>query len=248
MMKKFKKIKRITKQQYFIFGKAMLLSIFFSFVFYQSPLGVLILLPCLPVYQKREKEKLWQRRQKKLREEFLQVLKLIIHSLEAGYSMEHCLEQACVDYAKEVENDSSVILPELQEMQRKLQMNVPVHEIIKTFAKRTQLSEANSFAQIIEIARKSGGNLPAILKRTVNTMLEKEKTLEEIETMVRGKKMEQKIMSMMPVGILLYMKMTSGSYMKPLYHNVLGIIVATIGLFLSLLAIVWSEKIVNISV
>lgn len=247
-MKWFSRIKKLSKQQIVILCKAGLLGLFFAMVFYNSWLGIFILFPCLPVYQKREKEKLWQRRQKKLRGEFLEFLKLIIHGLEVGYSIEHCLEQVCIDYEREAEQEKSLIVPELLEMQRKLQMNIPVHEILKAFAERTELPEADSFTQIIEIARRSGGNLQSILKRTVNTMLEKEKILEEIETMISGKKIEQRVMSVMPVGILLYMKITSGNYMKPLYGNLFGIAIATIGLFLTLFAIIWSEKIVDISI
>lgn len=249
-MKKFylSKRKKLHQQQIVILCKAVIIGCFLAMVFYNSLMGIFFLLPCLPVYIKREKKRLYQKRQQQLKEEFLEVLKLIIHGLEAGYSLEHCFEQAYVDYQKMVEDKKSMMLPELKEFQKKLQVNVSVNAIVKEFAVKSELQEAENFAQIIEIARKSGGNLPAVLKRTVCTMLEKERVQEEIETMLSGKRMEQKVMTAMPVGILLYMRFTSGDYMAPLYGNPVGIIIATIGLFVTLIAIVWSDKIINIPI
>ena len=238
----------ITKEQLSILLKGILSGGVLVFLFYDSFIGIPFLLPYLPVYYKREREKQQEKEKQELKKEFEQVIKLITKGLEIGYSLEHCIESAKVEYEEMLSNQTSPMIRELETFVKKLQMNVPVQQIFEEFAMESQIEEVKNFAQIIEIARKTGGNLPAILRRTTEVMLEKEQVYEEILTMMSAKKMEQKVMTFMPVGILAYMRFTSNGYMEPLYHNPIGILIATIGLVLMAVSILWAQKIVTITI
>ena len=183
-----------------------------------------------------------------MRKEFEQIISLFRKGLELGYSLEHCVETATEEYERMVEEKDSFMLLYLRQFLKKMQMNIPIQQIFEQFAKESGLEEAESFAQIIDTARKTGGNLPAILRRTTEAMIEKEQVQEEIITMMSAKRMEQKVMTAMPIGILAYMRITSAGYMEPLYHNVIGVVVATVGLCLIAISIVWTEKIISIDI
>lgn len=238
----------VLKQQLSIWIKGAFIGGILIVLFYNSILGFFVLLPYLPVYYKREREGQRKKEQQVLRKEFEQIISLFTKGLELGYSLEHCVETATEEYERMVEEKDSFMLLYLRQFLKKMQMNIPIQQIFEQFAKESGLEEAESFAQIIDTARKTGGNLPAILRRTTEAMIEKEQVQEEIITMMSAKRMEQKVMTAMPIGILAYMRITSAGYMEPLYHNVIGVVVATVGLFLIAISIVWTEKIISIDI
>ena len=228
--------------------KGIGIGVLLAFLVYDSLLGVLLLLPYAPVYYKREKKKQEKKRMEALKMEFSQVIKLITRGLELGHSLEHCMKEAKDEYGVIVEEKQTPMTKYLQSFTKKLEMNVSIQEVLQEFAKESRLEEAYHFADVVAIARQSGGNLPEILRNTSKVMLEKEQVQEEIITMMSAKQMEQKIMTCMPVGILFYMRVTSGDYMKPLYGNLMGVVVATIGVMFMGIAIWWAEKIVDICI
>ena len=66
--------------------------------------------------------------------------------------------------------------------------------------------------------------------------------------MIAGKKMEQKIMNIVPVALLVYLNLTSEEFLAPLYGNILGICVMTIAFFAYLGAVLLAQKITKIKV
>lgn len=243
-----KQMQKIKKQQCFILGKGMILGIILSLLFYNSIFGVIILLPYLPIYYKNEKKQLEQKKRDQLKQEFEQFIKLITKGLELGYSLEKCVEVSKREYEQMIDMKKTPMIQQLEVFDRKLQMNIPIQQIFDDFGKESQLEEIENFAQIIDTARKTGGNLPAILRRTSQVMAEKEQVYQEIITMMSAKRMEQKVMTWMPIGILAYMRLTSGSYMNSLYDNGIGIIIATFGLIFIWIAKMWAEKIISIKI
>ena len=70
----------------------------------------------------------------------------------------------------------------------------------------------------------------------------------EVQTVISAKKMEQKIMNVIPVFIILYLNLTSGEFLAPLYGNIFGISVMTGALGAYLAAIKISAKMTAIKV
>ena len=61
--------------------------------------------------------------------------------------------------------------------------------------------------------------------------------------MVHGKRLENKVMCIVPFFILLYMDITSKGYFDILYHNLPGIIIMTICMAVYIMAYLMAEKI-----
>ena len=91
-------------------------------------------------------------------------------------------------------------------------------------------------------------DIPAIIKQTTKMIREKSEVQMEIDTIISGRKMEQKIMVCIPLGILIYLRMTAQGFVDVLYGNVLGIIVMTLCLIIYAAAAVISIRIVDIKV
>ncbi len=54
----------------------------------------------------------------------------------------------------------------------------------------------------------------------------------ELEAMTAQKRLELSIMSVMPMAIVLYMKLTARSFMEPLYHGIKGIALMSVSLLI----------------
>lgn len=70
----------------------------------------------------------------------------------------------------------------------------------------------------------------------------------EIETSLAAKKYEQRIMSVMPCGIILYMELASPGFLDVMYTTMFGLLAMTGCLLIYLGAIYWGTKIVDIQV
>ncbi len=131
---------------------------------------------------------------------------------------------------------------------QQMKLKAPADQLIMEFAVQSECGEIRSFAEVFTAARRTGGNLRAIVADTADSISRKIEVEEEIQTMLAAKKMEQRIMSLMPPGIIGYMRLTSPGYLDPLYHSVPGAAVMTICLLIWGAAIWWGSRIVKIEV
>ena len=77
---------------------------------------------------------------------------------------------------------------------------------------------------------------------------QKTETDKEIQLMVGARKMEQKIMNMVPFLIIFYIGTTSRGFFDVLYHNPVGVTVMTVCLLFYGAAYLVSKRIVEIEV
>ena len=70
----------------------------------------------------------------------------------------------------------------------------------------------------------------------------------EARTMIRARQYEQRVMCIIPPGILIYLRLSSGSFIEVLYHNPLGITVMSICLLTYVFAVFISEKIGDVRI
>lgn len=87
------------------------------------------------------------------------------------------------------------MMRELWDIQQKISLHQPLDEVLSAFASKSGVEDIITFAQIYATARKSGGNLVKVMKRTAQNISEKMEIQREIQTMIAGKKMEANCMS-----------------------------------------------------
>ena len=68
------------------------------------------------------------------------------------------------------------------------------------------------FAEIFRYAKRSGGDLMAVIKNTAQIIQQKEEVMSEVDTIISGKKMEQRVMSLIPAVIVIYLKVTAKEF------------------------------------
>lgn len=219
-----------------------------AYIFFNSAIGILLLLPLLiPKFKNLKAQKISQRKQQMLRE-WKEVLGCIMVSLETGYSLENSFIEARLELEQLVGDKESCVLEELRLLERRLSTSISLEDAFNDFAERSGIEEIENLAQIITLGKRSGGNLIHMIRKMHVSLTNKWDVEEEIATLVSGKKMEQKIMSYMPIGILFYMRVTNASYIQALYHNALGVVVSIISVTVMQWANLYSAKLIRIEV
>lgn len=218
-----------------------------AFLFYRS-IGGICYFPLIFAFLYKREKKLGKERQKnQLLTEFFSGIKALNTSIQAGMSMEN----AWKDMEKELQmmyGNHALFLKEVKEMNRSVALNVPIEKLVLNFAYRSGLEDIITFAELFEYGKRSGGNWRRIIQEIVQHIQDKYDAQKEIEVMIASKKLEQQILNMIPLGILLFLQVSSWDYVSVLYHNPAGICCMTLCLLGYVGAMVLSEKILNIQV
>ena len=99
--------------------------------------------------------------------------------------------------------------------------------LLKDLATRSKNEDINNFVQVYATCRSMGGDLEKIIGHTSQILSDKMAIEREIKVITAQKKTEGRIISMMPLAMLLMMNIFSYSYIEPLYRTAGGRIIMT---------------------
>lgn len=218
-----------------------------SFVFYRSVWVFLALVPVGICYPLMIRKDLKRKRLERLRGQFRDAILAVASCLNAGYSVENAFSEALREVDR-VHGRESMMSEEIRLMIHKTRVNRTFEESLQDFAVRSGLDDAKSFADVFLAARVSGGELMKIIARTAEIIGEKIRIQEDILTATASRRLEQKIMNMIPIVIVLYLDLTSPGFFDVLYTTMAGRMIMTGCLFVYLGAIVLAGKMMEIAV
>lgn len=179
--------------------------------------------------------------------EFKELLVALADALGSGYSVENAFKDA-EENLRVMFGAKGMIINDLQIINAKIAMRIPAEQAFLEFSESYPSEEAKSFAGVFSFAKRLGGEYVKNLRRTVEKMEEKLELKQDIRAVISQKQMEFKVMSVMPVGILCYVKITSGDFLSSLYGNIAGMIAMTVCIAVYASAIVLGRKIVDIRI
>ncbi|MST81646.1 type II secretion system F family protein [Bilifractor porci] len=165
-------------------------------------------------------------------------------SMAAGYSLENAVRAAAADMQK-LYGPKDIISQEAAWMVRQMELQRPVEKLFADLGERSGDEDIRMFGEILLIAKRTGGNMENILNATRRNLCGRIDTREEIETVIASRKLEQNIMSIMPAGVLFYLKISFGDFLDPLYGNAAGAAVMTVCLLLYLAAFVLGRRMIR---
>ena len=204
-----------------------LLTILLSWLYYDSFLAIPFLIPLIWFWHKERENVRREKRQELFRKMFREWILLLASSLTAGYSMENALVQSyqelCLMFPK-----GGIMQEELKMMLAKAGTNQRPEILFDELAEKYPYEEVQSFAEVFKAARISGGSLQTVIRGTAAQMAEIMDTRREIRTLLAARVYEQRIMSVMPAAVLLYIRLGSGEFLEGLYHNMTGALVMSV--------------------
>jgi tight adherence protein B len=218
-----------------------------AWLFYESFIAWLLLIPLALYSFKGESKKQCAKRKKRLELEFRDTILSVSSNMQAGYSVENAFKEAYNEMSVLYGADS-VMAVELRLLLRKISNNVQIEDALANIAIRSGVQDIMDFADIFSIAKRGGGDMKGIIANTAAIIGDKQEVRREIDTVVTEKKFENSIMQYMPFLIVFYISITSKGYFNTMYHNLLGWIIMTVAFIVYKLACAWSDKILDIKV
>ena len=230
---------------YTVEGALIVLAI--GYFFYRSWIACLCLLPVLFLFIKEKKKELAKRQKQELSMQFKDLILAVAANQKAGYSIENAFRESYKDMEMLYSADG-IICMEIRYIIAGLDNNVPLEKLIYSLGTRSGEPDIVQFADVFTIAKRSGGNITEILQKTVTVIEQKTETDKEIQLMISAKKLEQKIMNMVPFLIIFYVSSTSKGFFDVLYHNLVGVVIMTVCLGFYAAAYLMSKRMVEIEV
>jgi len=238
----------IHRREYLIaFLRGILTICMVSYMFYGTFLGAILLSPYLIWYMKSWKKEIVKKKQQSFRLQFKEAIQSISAALSVGYSVENAMREAMKDL-KNIYKKEEMILRELMFMIRQLQMNMTAENVLQEFAVRTRDEDVQTFVTVFSMAKRSGGDTLELIRNTARQIGDKIDVEREITTIISAKKMEFRIMTLIPFGMILYMKMSFPEFLDVLYGNMTGILIMTFCLLIYFVAYEGGKRIVEIEV
>lgn len=218
-----------------------------GYIFYRSFILALFLTPLALLFPKFRTKQIIIKRKQELKLQFKDALHSLSSSLHAGKSFESAMRSAITDLLIQYEPDAYIVR-EFAIIVRKLESNDTIERAFAEFAERSRLEDIQSFAEILEICKRTGGNLIAAIKGSTDVISDKIEVLNDINSILSEKKLEQNILTVMPIALILMLSISAKDFMQPVFTEISGRIVMTISMVLFVLAYFIAEKITNIEV
>ena len=179
--------------------------------------------------------------------QFKQMTEAVAQALAVGYSAENAWKEAYQEM-KLLYPDNAVIQREMELIVRKLKLQIPLEQILSDFSGRVALEDVKNFTSVFTAAKRSGGDMIAIIQNTSVQIREKIDVKREIDILLAAKKYEFRIMCAIPYVMIVYLQISFPEFMSVLYGNVLGIGVMTVCLGIYIGACVLGLRLIRIDV
>ena len=217
------------------------------YLFYRTIWIFPLVIPGMVVYRRARRKELEQQRADTLGIQFRDMLESLAASLRVGYSTENALGE-CLREMQLMYGEDSVICEELKQMLNQFRLGMTAEEVFREFARRSRVDDIDTFASVFSIAKRAGGDMVDLIKRTSDNIAGRIDTRSEIAVLVSSRLLEQRIMTLIPAVMIVYMDLTSDGLLDPLYGNAAGVLIMTVCLAIYLAAMLLGRKMVRIDV
>lgn len=213
-----------------------------GYLFYNSVKAAFIMSPYIILHIRlRNKAHIGKCREKEIAS-FKDGIRFVNNSMHAGYSIENSFKEALIQMEQVYGKDNDTYKG-FKKVVGRVMLNIPIEQAFYQYAVESATEEIMDFAEILKYAKRSGGNMSGIINNTANIITEKISLKQEISTVIAGKKFEQMILSVVPAGIIFYMRVSSFGTIEKLYGNLFGIIVMSVCLFIYIVSVITASRI-----
>ena len=96
----------------------------------------------------------------------------------------------------------------------KISVNRTLELGLKEFAGRCNIEDIDDFVTVFCEGKRNGADFKDMIAKSVYMIRSKKETEKEIDVMLSGKQFEQKVMSIIPLLIVSYMKLTNDEFIE----------------------------------
>lgn len=230
-----------------MFSKTAGILVLTVWLYYRSVWPLIFLWPSGIWYYRSLEKECMEKKKSEFLVQFKEAVQSMAASLHTGYSVENAVKETQKEMLLMYPKDE-MICRELGFMVQQIYIKIPAEQIFEDFARRVRLEDVRNFANVFAAAKRSGGDMIAIIQNTVNQIGDKIDVKREIDTLLAAKRYEFKVMAVIPYAIIAYMMLSFPEFMDCLYGNMIGTGVMSVCLLIYLAAYAFGVKLVKIEV
>jgi tight adherence protein B len=221
---------------------------FVGFLFFNSPIAAAVLGLCSIPLERYWRQSRAAARRRQLASQFKDLLFSLSASFQSGRHMREALAEAQANMQLAYPADAP-INTELARMVRGICAGGEREkDVLFEFARRSGIEDAMNFADVYFTCLATGGDVVRVTAHAAEAIMDKMAIRREIEMLTAQKKYEAKMLTALPILILLYLKFSSPGYLTPLYTTLAGLLVMVAALGALAVSFFWGEKIMEIEV
>lgn len=176
--------------------------------------------------------------------QFREMLAALATAFSAGENLLGAFQSAYNEMILQFGENNYISL-EVKEIVGGMNSNVPLEKLLKNFADRSGLEDIENFSNIISICYQKGGNMRELVRNTYDLIGDKITINEEIKTKLTSNKMQQNFMSVIPIVLIGYLRVSSSSFAQS-FASFTGVITMTIAVAIFMGAYKYGKKITDI--
>lgn len=208
-----------------------------GWLFYDCPVLGIFGLVTYGIFYRISYSYMLHRYKRLLQYEFKDMMISVYSSLAAGATLEESIRRALADLERSLNSDARIV-QELAIVCQKMERNIPIVQCLDEMSRRCDHAEMNSFFQVLAIGKRQGGNMPVLVRESVDKIQRRIEISHEIEGIIGAKRGEFLFMCLIPLGIIVYMRLFSPEFMKVLYVGMAGRVCMTGCLVLYLASVI----------
>ncbi len=181
------------------------------------------------------------RRRRRFEAQFPDVLDLLASGLESGSAIGAALTLVVAEAEEPAASEFARVLAATR-------LGSPLVEALAGLAERLDSEDLAWTVQAITVQQRTGGRLADILRSVAEFMRGREELRREVQALTAEGRLSAYILGGLPFGLALFVSVTNGDYLTPLFTTAPGLAMLAIAGTLMAVAFVMMAKIVRIEV
>jgi tight adherence protein B len=167
-----------------------------------------------------------------VQERFADAVGAMAAAVRAGSSLDQAIRYAAGEAEPPVEERLAALVAELD-------LGVPLDVAIDGWARELGTDDGDLVAGALDLHRRSGGDLPAVLDQVTATIRDRVGIAREVRSLTAQARMSAWILGMLPVGFFAFLCLTARDQIEGALGTPVGIICVVLGLGLEGGAFLW---------
>jgi tight adherence protein B len=215
--------------RYYYAGSIALLFVL-GYLFY-SNIFLSICLSLTSIYfSKAYKKYMLLKRRRDLNFQFRDLLFSISSSISSGRQMLEAIKDSR-EPLNMIYSENDYINIEVNKIYNRLtNSKESLETVLIEFSKKCRIEDITNFVDIYLTCRHTGGDINKVIMKTCSLIMDKINMQKELETLTANKKLEGKILVLIPIVTLLLLKFFSPDYIAVLYATSIGKVIMTFAL------------------
>ena len=216
-----------------------------AYVFYRNlPFALAAGVFCaagLGIYRKA----LIEERKNSIRTQFKDMLYSISSSITSGRHLKEAISES-LETVVLIHGENAVLAAEIRNMCRLMnETNCTAETALQDLTERSGVKEIADFTDVCVICQYTGGNLADMIAKAVMLLTQTIELQREKDVMLSQKKLECRILALMPVLVTALINLTAADYLEVMYTTVIGRGIMTAALFVNAASYLWSMNMIG---